>query len=155
MSFRIKNYTSTVSAEKSIASIEQLLLATGATSILKEYDGTRVKALHFRLKVEWGEMFVILPANVARVYDAFVAERKMATSIQRQKMREQAERTAWRLMEDWVRVQLSLIRMRQAEAAQVFMPYAVVGHQDGKPLNMFQVFRAEQMKALPPPNPGA
>ena len=34
-----------------------------------------------------------------------------------------ANRTAWKLVQDWVDVQISLIVMRQAEWLQVFMSY--------------------------------
>lgn len=40
------------------------------------------------------------------------------------KVWEQAERTAWALLRDWVHIQLSMIQMQQAEAIQIFLPYA-------------------------------
>lgn len=37
--------------------------------------------------------------------------------------KEQASRTAWRLIQDWVEVQLSMVQMKQADFVQVFLPY--------------------------------
>ncbi len=36
---------------------------------------------------------------------------------------QQAERTAWKLMQDWCEVQLSLIQVKQAEFLEVFLPF--------------------------------
>lgn len=145
----IKNYTSTVEAAVTIERIERLLVAIGARSILKDYDQGKVGAIRFNLKVEWGEMFIVLPANVQRVAELFLKQKQGATEKQKVQLRAQAERTAWKLMEDWVRVQYSLIQLRQAEAAQVFMPYAEAHDESGKPTSFFQIFRAGQMKLLP------
>jgi hypothetical protein len=35
----------------------------------------------------------------------------------------QANRTAWKLWQDWLEVQMSLIEMEQAEFVQIFLPY--------------------------------
>ena len=155
MSFKIKNYTTEVAVEKTVVEIEQVLLAFGASAIMKEFEDGWLKGVRFIIAVEWGKMPVMLPANVDGVYAAMLKERKdnprthVTTDQQKYKLREQAERTAWRLMLDWCKVQLSLIRCKQAEPAQVFMPFAVMAEDEqGKPLTMFQVFRADQMKLL-------
>lgn len=147
---KIKNYTSSVPAYQSIANIERVLLEVGASSILKNYDANgKVLSICFRLKVDWGGMEIVLPANSAKVLEAFLSSRsKVVTMGQKVRLREQAERTSWRLMEDWVRCQLSLIQLRQAEAAQVFMPYATVAESEGNPVSMFQAYRDDRMKLI-------
>jgi hypothetical protein len=42
---------------------------------------------------------------------------------------EQAERTAWKIQQDWVQVQMSLIKLKQADMLQVFMAYVWDGEQ--------------------------
>jgi hypothetical protein len=46
-----------------------------------------------------------------------------------QRIREQSAKTAWKLQQDWVEVQLSMIQMGQAEMLQVFLPYVFNGRQ--------------------------
>jgi hypothetical protein len=153
--FKIKNYTTEVKVEQTAAEIEGVLLAFGASRIMKEFENGWLTGIRFILKVEWGEMPVALPANVDGVQKALTKECQDSprspplNDARRMKIKEQAERTAWRLMLDWCRVQLSLIRCKQAEPAQVFMPFAVMGESGGKPVTMFQLFRNDQMKALP------
>lgn len=62
----------------------------------------------------------------------------------KQRIQEQAERTAWKLVQDWIEVQVSMIVMKQAESLEVFMPYIWDGRQ-----TYFEYSRAQQFKALP------
>ena len=36
---------------------------------------------------------------------------------------EQAQRTSWKILYDWVQVQVSMIQLQQAEFIEVFLPY--------------------------------
>jgi hypothetical protein len=126
----MKNYTSRVPAEKSLGDIEKLLVKAGARSISKEYgSGGEVLALNFViLSPETNApLGVRLPANPEAVAGVLLKGQKNATAQTKQRIRDQARRTAWRLMFDWVAVQLSLIEMKQAELLQVFLPYVWSG----------------------------
>lgn len=123
----MKNYTSTVPAERSIAEIEQLLVRAKARNIAKQYDGQgQVLALEFSLPNETAAaIYVRLPANPDAVFEVLKRSKKRIDPRSIPRLRDQARRTAWRLMLDWVAVQLSLIEMRQAELMQVFLPYVM------------------------------
>lgn len=54
---------------------------------------------------------------------------------------EQAERTAWRTVKDWLEAQMALMKTRQVAFEQVFLPYAIV---DGD-RTMFEVYRDRQL----------
>ena len=45
----------------------------------------------------------------------------------RKKIPAQAERTAWKIVLDWVEVQLSMIELAQVEFMEVFLPYLYNG----------------------------
>jgi hypothetical protein len=46
--------------------------------------------------------------------------------------RDQAVRTAWRIVKDWVEAQMALVETQMVTTAEVFLPYAVM--KDGRTL---------------------
>lgn len=126
----ILNYTTEVPAAKSIAEIQKILLAHKAAAIMTEYedDGTP-HALSFKIKGTNGEVLPFkLPANAEAVYQHLLGLR-VNTVWQEEvkaKIRKQAERTAWRIIKDWVEAQMAVIDTKMVPLAQVFMPYLMV-----------------------------
>lgn len=141
----LKNYTSGVPVDKTISRIEQAIARFGASHIAKEYNGSgSVKALQFMLHYEGRNHIVKLPANPQQVYEAMMAEVKKPHHGTKERIREQAERTAWKLMQDWIEVQLSLIAMRQADVLQVFLPYVWDGER-----TFYEAIKDKGFKLLP------
>lgn len=124
MNINLKNYTSTVPAVTSMGRIEQYLVKAGATDISKKYADEICKAITFRLMVNDQAMFFQLPAKVDKCYDVLWKEVKRPQPDTKAKIRAQAERTAWKIISDWVELQLSMILLEQAEVLEVFLPYA-------------------------------
>lgn len=121
----IKNYTSGVPVSRTMARIEEVLVSGGASNIMKDYRNGVVDAVCFVVHepATNKRMAVRLPANVDAVYEALRTAVKRPRSGTLEKLKDQASRTAWKLMQDWVEVQISLIQMNQAEFLQVFLPY--------------------------------
>mgnify|MGYP001563774150 CR=1 FL=1 len=120
----IRNYTSTVPVERSTAAIERLLVDAGATHIARSYNGGWLTGFVFSIIVDGKSVTFKLPANPAAIKRVLEKGMKRMRSSTAQRLQEQAERTAWKLLHDWVHVQISLIQMGQADAVQVFLPYA-------------------------------
>ncbi len=126
----MKNYTSEVPVERTITRIEQILAKFGARNILKDYgDDRELASLSFTLfhKGTGKNLMIRMPVNVEAVRKVLMSYRKRRPyggSLER--MRQQAGRTAWRLQQDWLEVQLSLIELEQVEALQVFLPYLLI-----------------------------
>lgn len=131
MKLDLKNRTSSVPVERTIARIEQALARAGAASIVKEYGpAADVSALKFDIAVAESQVVTIhLPVNTRAVAEKmhrdFCARPRRVRRVmpKAEHFMPQAERTAWKLMQDWVEVQLSLIAMKQAEFLAVFLPY--------------------------------
>ena len=119
----IKNYTSEMPVSTSMTKIEKFLVSAGATNISKSYDGGLCKAVTFRLMVNQTPLFFQLPAKVDGCFEAMWKEVSRPRKDTRQRLKQQAERTAWKIVCDWVEVQLTMIKLEQAEALQVFLPY--------------------------------
>ncbi len=121
----IKNYTSTVEASRSMARIEELLVEIGASNISKKYeekictgitflffDHQLGQTLAFHLKAQVDEVFTVLWKDVKRPQ----AETK-------EKTRQQANRTAWKVLSDWTEIQCTMILLGQAKPLQMFLPF--------------------------------
>lgn len=144
----LKNYTSEVPVSQTVHRIEQVLIKCGVSGITKEYgsDGeVAAMVFHIKLKEDDAPLTIRMPADKAAALQALWmdyvdgdklspdgnsviswASRKKKT---REDFKQQAERTAWRLVQDWVEVQLSMIQLKQADFVQVFLPYVWDGHQ--------------------------
>ena len=147
----LKNYTSTVPIDRTLRRIEAALVQAGATNISREYSADHeIQAMRFAIADPTvGKVIEIrLPVDAEAAYAVMVQEAKRERPRTRpktmDKLRDQAGRTAWRLMEDWTRVQLSLIEMRQVELLQVFLPYVWNGR-----TTFYAQLKAGSFKMLP------
>lgn len=151
MKSQIKNYTSNVPVERTVAEIEARLASIGANSVTKNYGpDARIAALLFNIEVGNRCYVIRLPANSKACFEAMWKEHcKHAARIHptaKERIAEQADRTAWRLVQNWVDVQVSLIVMRQAEWLQVFMSYVYDGD---KQETIYDFAKANDFKMLP------
>lgn len=141
----LKNYTSNVPMARTVSRIEECLAEAGATGIMKDYKDGILVALSFKVNLPSGKVMAIrLPANSDGVFSAMMKTVKRPRSSTAGKIREQAQKTSWKLMQDWVEVQLSLIQMEQADFVQVFLPYVWDGHR-----TFYQQLKDKNFLALP------
>jgi hypothetical protein len=145
----LKNYTSTVPAIRSIAYIETKLAAHGARKTMKEFsvDG-RVIAVAFIMEIQGNEVPFKLPARVEaceRVLQNSLSSRTRPET--RKKIPAQAERTAWKILSDWIEAQMAMIELAQVEMMEVFLPYV---YDAAKDQTYFQALKKANFKALLP-----
>ena len=76
----------------------------------------------------------MLPANIEGVLKVF-AKQKVKPD------REQAERTAWRNIRDWILAQMAFVEAGNVEVDEVFLPYLT----DGKGKTLYQVYKDGQL----------
>ncbi len=127
--FNVKNYTSEVPAPRTAERIEAFLAKAGASHVAKHYQGGGIVGIDFAIEVQPGILVSYqLPVKVEAMRAYMTKQRQKTkswlTDTDRKRISAQAERTAWKIMQDWVEAQLSLVVTNQAELAQVFMPYA-------------------------------
>ena len=76
----------------------------------------------------------MLPANIEGVLKVFAKQKVKAD-------REQAERTAWRNIRDWILAQMAFVEAGNVEVDEVFLPYLT----DGKGKTLYQVYKDGQL----------
>lgn len=118
----ILNYTTKIDAAKTVGEIQAMLGAKNAKSVSAQYEGGEVVAIFFCIDMHNQPVNFRLPCNWEGVLKCFKADRQVPRSSE---TKEQAQRTAWRIVKDWVEAQLALIESGQAEMAEVFLPYAM------------------------------
>lgn len=158
----IRNYTSSVPVERSVAFIEAKLSAFGANQILKKYDPKtrRLAALCFILDLSGREVPFKLPARIPqvekRMLDERMRSRRSPTPLNddaRARLLEQAERTAWKILAEWVDMQLTLIELDQVKFIEMFMAFV---YDPEKDQTYFERLDSTGFRALlPPPKSGA
>jgi len=123
----LKNYTTTIAPEKSIAEIEANLSMHGATDIHKQYDGQgNIVAISFGINTEHGFLPFRLPAKPEAVRQILIDEKaKGKLNIPKKTASDigHARRVTWRIIKDWIDAQIALIEMNMAQIEEIFLPY--------------------------------
>ena len=117
----IKNYTTTVPANRSITEIQDTLVKHGATGVLYKYEqGTgRIEALQFLLRIKNQDVAFSLPVNWRKFQRVLELQQ-----VRRWDDEEYVYRVAWRNIRDWVMAQLALYETEIVDMGQVFLPFA-------------------------------
>lgn len=87
-------------------------------------DQGKVEAIAFEVVVNGMTMAFRLPARIASVEQVLKSNlSRHARPETRKKIGEQAERTAWKIVADWVDSQMAMIELSNVELLEVFLPY--------------------------------
>jgi hypothetical protein len=124
----ILNYTTKVPVSRSVDQIVKILVKHGASSINQEYDNSQLSAVSFKLRLEGTELSFRLPIDHRATLEVMKHDGTPRLLLNE----DQARRVSWRIIKDWVEVQLALAETRMVTIPQVFLPYAV--RSDGKTL---------------------
>lgn len=116
------NYTSGVKVENTIAKIQKLLVKLGCQEISTRFESGAPKAITFTIKLPIQLVKFRLPSNPAGV---LAAMKRDNTVPSRYCTTAQAERTAWRILEDWLKSQIAIIDSGQVSTSEVFLAYAL------------------------------
>ena len=137
------NYTTKVPAERTVAEVMTILAQKGALEIITMYDAERQPCgLKWRMETRHGPLAYALPVNVEAVFTIMTEQRVMITNETGR--RDQARRTAWRILKDWIQAQMALLETNMVEMEEIFLPYMLSGEQ-----TLYQALQANHFRALP------
>ena len=138
------NYSTQIPVHKTLSEIQYILVSHGAKKIMYDYgEGGTINELCFSVITPYGEKGVRLPAKVdatLKVLHQQKKERKIKGTVDR----EQAARVAWRIIKDWVELQMALLETEQAEFCELFFPYLL--DNTGKN-TLYEVYKQKQLPA--------
>ena len=125
------NYTTQIDPDKTASEIARCLSMHGAQAVLTEYDKEEgyIKSLSFQIHMGEGQMSFRLPCDWQPVLEILENDRKVPRA---RVNKEQAVRTAWRIVKVWVDAQMALVETKMATTQEVFLPYVIMP--DGRTL---------------------
>lgn len=127
------NYTTKISPEQTISEIQKMLSKHNVSAMMTEYDGQEVSGVSFKILVDGQPRAFKLPCNwksVEQILKENSGKRTIYDTNRRIKIenerRQQAIRTAWRIIKDWIQAQLAMVEVNMVSLPQVFLPYTIV-----------------------------
>lgn len=130
----IKNYTTKIDCYTSIGEIQAALAKHGARKIMIDYgENGQPDGIAFAIQQGNTCQMFILPANVDGVMAVFKKQNVKAD-------RQQAERTAWRNVRDWIMAQMAFIESGNVQMDEIFLPYLT----DGKK-TLYEAYKSGQL----------
>jgi hypothetical protein len=106
------------------------------------------KAVSFRIQCEYGLIAFRLPARIEAVEKILSKGRRIPWGAAGEKIKariaEQAARTAWRIIRDWLEAQLAMTQAGLVSMVEIFLPYA----QDAQGRTFYEATKAAQFPGL-------
>jgi hypothetical protein len=141
----ILNYTTVIDPTKTAGECFTMLARHGAAKVMITFDGKQEpNGLSFEIATQWGQKQYALPVNAAGTLAALEAGNRAGNVANRYVTQEQAVRTGWRVLKDWLEAQLAMIEAGVSVLDQVMMPWEAVA--DGR--NMYEAVREAEQAAL-------
>jgi hypothetical protein len=119
----ILNYTTKIDAWKSVNEIQKILSCNKVTHSSIKNEGSFPVALSFTIDLKGQPLNFLLPCNYEGVLRRLKSDKKVPNSS---KNSEQALRTAWRIIKDWVEAQMAIVDSEQANIEEIFLPYLII-----------------------------
>jgi hypothetical protein len=134
MSNKLLNYTTSIEPTKTIFEIQGQLSSHGAKQVMSNYtDNGVIESLSFVIITPEEKAIAIrLPCDPGPVYNVLIQQNREGKIPRSFVTKEQAMRTAWRIVKDWVEAQMALLETQMVKMEEIFLPYAIV--KDGKTL---------------------
>ena len=134
------NYTTSITASKTVGEIHTLLVKHGADAVVTRYDTGKAVGVSFQLTTPHGVRQFTLPVDVPAM-GRLLRQQRISPRF---KTPEHAERVAWRVVKDWLAAQLALVEASMATIDQVMLPYLIVGEVG----TLYDAFRENEAKAI-------
>lgn len=129
----IKNYTTDVPIERTIAEIQKMLGEHGARRVGMEYANKHIVAVAFEMDIAGQSASYKLPCRHEGIYRLLKDDAKAQDIMRRNKVKfseNHCRAVGWRIVRDWLDAQLALIEAEMAELQEIMLPYMITS--DGR-----------------------
>lgn len=139
-----KNAYTRVSAERTIAELQSLLITHGARQIIVSADDGEANGLSFSLST--GGLYH-LPVRIDQM-ERRLAGRRPDAALRTKNQRTYAYAVAWRTVKDWLAAQLDLIATEMVTLDEIMLPFRIL---DAKGTTVYAALAARDFRlpALP------
>ncbi len=147
------NYTTSIDVTKTLGEIQGMLARAGASRITLDYSGQVPAAIEFEIATAIGVQAFRLPVNLQAIRSTLVNQhnRGVRGVTARHTTQEHAARVAWRIIKDWLEVQVALIETGMVKLEQVMLPYLLV---PATGQTMFEAFEQHNLALMAPRSEG-
>jgi len=125
----LKNFTTSISAGKTIGEIDELLIEFGAENIMKVIENKSVKAIMFTLDLQGNQIPFRIEANIEKTAE-FLATQYNNSHSRKSKSKDdfinEAYNITWRIWKDWIHSQISIIATENVEAIKLLLGFVAV-----------------------------
>lgn len=122
----ILNYTTIMEPEQTIGEIQKMLSRFDVSAMMTDYESGQVSAVSFKVNVDGKPMAFRLPCNWRAVRAVFDEQGIRSVKHKDRDLDNQAIRTAWKVIHDWMKAQLALVEINMVTLPQIFLPYMIV-----------------------------
>lgn len=119
----ILNYTTKIDAWKTVNEVQQIMSKHNVSHFSIKNEGSWPVALSFTINHLGQPLNFLLPCNHEGVLECMKRDRKIPKSS---KTMEQALRTSWRIIKDWVEAQLAIVDAEIMPIQEVFMSRLII-----------------------------
>lgn len=139
----ILNYTTKIDAWKTVNEVQQILSKHNVSHFSIRNEGSFPVALSFAINYLGQPLNFLLPCNHEGVLNCLKKDRKVPKSS---KNSEQALRTGWRIIKDWIEAQMAIVESELAPIQEVFLPFLII-NSSGETLSN-RILNGDGMKLL-------
>ena len=138
----IMNYTTRIPAHQSLGEITALLAKNNATEIMTTFDSEgQPNGLKWRVRTPNGPTAFAMPVNIDAIFKTMTRDRVHVKNADARRV--QATNTAWRIIKDWVEMQLALLQTEMVDMEELSLPYMLWGER-----TVYQTLQAGELQAL-------
>lgn len=126
-------HTTKVPPEQTAGQITGLLVQLGADDISTKIEEGRIAGMSFTVQIEGQRLAYRLPIRWRPVYEQMLKEREAARRTSKPlepevvaNIEAQSRRTAWRIVLEWLKVQMAFVETGARNALEVFMADLIV-----------------------------